>query len=159
MSGYTRDVLFVCRQNTARSQMAEVLLNHMGGGKFHAESAGIEAGFSVNPLVVEVMWEIGIDISLRKTKSVFDLFLLNRSYNFVITVCDATSAEKCPVFPGKARRLHWSFPDPSTFEGSLEQVLEKTRGVREAIRSTIVEFITEYGGQEQRSVISALNIL
>ena len=149
MSGYTRDVLFVCRQNTARSQMAEALLNHMGGGKFHAESAGLEAGVSLNPLAVEAMWEIGIDISLRKTKNVFDLFLLNRTYNFVITVCDTASAEQCPIFPGKARRLHWSFPDPSMFEGSHEQMFEKTREVREAIRSKLVEFIAEYSGQEE----------
>ncbi len=144
MAAYVKDVLFVCRQNTARSQMAEALLNHMAPERFHAESAGLEAGDAVNPLAVEVLREVGLDISRNRTKGVFDLFLLDKTYNFVVTVCDQTSAERCPIFPGKSRRLHWNFPDPSSFTGSHEEKLAKTREVRDAIRKQLSEFIKEF---------------
>ena len=135
-------VLFVCVHNSARSQMAEALLKKMAGDRFVAESAGFEPGV-INPLAVEVMKEIGIDISGNQTKSVFDLFKEGKLYTYVITVCDEASAEKCPIFPMITTRLHWSFADPSMFAGTHEEKLEKTRQIREAIRNKIESWLKE----------------
>jgi arsenate reductase len=135
-------VLFVCVHNSARSQMAEAFLNSLAGDRFEAESAGLEAGV-LNPRVVRVMKEAGIDISGKKTNSVFEFFKQERKYRYVITVCDESSGERCPVFPGKTIRLHWSFEDPSAFTGAEEEILEKTRGVRDRIRERILAFIVE----------------
>lgn len=131
-----RSVLFVCIHNSARSQMAEALLNALCPEDFAAESAGLEPG-NLNPLAVAVMNELGIDISGNATKSAFDLFKSGKHYSFVITVCDETSAERCPIFPGEARRLHWSFPDPGAFKGSWEERLSQTRAIRDRIRGQI----------------------
>ena len=133
-------VLFVCIHNSARSQMAEAFLNVLGKGQFHAESAGIEKG-KLNPLVVKSMLEVGIDISGKKTNEVFDFLEQGRAYDAVITVCDAASAEKCPVFPGKGRRIAWSFADPSKFEGTEEEKLQQIRLVRDEIKSEVQQFI------------------
>lgn len=135
-------ILFVCIHNSARSQMAEAFLNHLGQGKFLAESAGIEAG-TLNPNVVRVMQEIGIDISHHKTSDVFDFYREGRTYNAVITVCDAANAERCPVFPGLTKRIAWSFSDPSRFAGSQEEILEQTRKVRDEIKEKVSAFIAE----------------
>src|SRR5476651_1079343 len=124
-----RKILFVCIHNSARSQMAEAFLNKFGGDAFQAESAGIEPG-KLNPNVVKVMQEIGIDISKKETQGVFDLFKQGKLYQAVITVCDAASAEACPIFPGMIKRLGWSFADPSAFTGTKEEILEQTRKVR-----------------------------
>lgn len=137
-------VLFVCIHNSARSQMAEAFLNQLGGGRFEAESAGLEPG-KLNPNVVAVMQEAGFDISSNPTKSVFDMLKRGRTYDAVITVCDAASAEACPVFPGKSKRLGWSFADPSQFTGTKEEILEHTRGVRDEIEQKIRAFIAEAG--------------
>ncbi len=135
-------VLFVCIHNSARSQMAETFLNHLGGDFFEGESAGLEPG-RLNPVVVEVMGEYGLDISKNKTKSVFELLKEGISYDAVITVCDEASAERCPIFPGKSKRLHWSFTDPSSFKGTEDEIKEKTKGVRDQIRERILSFIQE----------------
>jgi arsenate reductase len=133
-------VLFVCIHNSARSQMAEAFLNQLGGDKFEAESAGLEPG-KLNPIVVEAMQEIGIDISKNRTKDVFEFFKQGKLYSNVIAVCDEASAEKCPVFPGMAQQLHWSFADPSSFQGSHDEKLAQVRLVRDAIKKRIEEFI------------------
>lgn len=133
-------VLFICVHNSARSQMAEALLNHLGGDEFEALSAGLEPG-ELNPLAVEVLREMGLDISGKKTQGVFDLYKSGQFFPYVITVCDETTAERCPIFPGVTRRLHWSFPDPSGFAGSKEEKLAKTREVRDAIEAKIREFV------------------
>lgn len=134
-------VLFVCIHNSGRSQMAEALLRHLGGDRFEAESAGFEPG-TLNPLVVASLKEIGIDISQAKTKSVFDLFKQGRMYQYVVTVCDESNAEKCPLFPGLVReRMHWSFKDPAGFQGSPEERLAKTRVVRDEIKAKIEAFV------------------
>ncbi|MBF0122499.1 MAG: arsenate reductase ArsC [Candidatus Omnitrophica bacterium] len=135
-------VLFVCIHNSARSQMAEELLRKLGGDRFEVESAGIEPG-KLNPVVIEVLKEIGIDISGKKTQAVFDLFKQGRLYSYVITVCDEVSAERCPIFPGIAKRLHWGFTDPSKFEGTLEEKIAKTRVVREEIRQKIESWLSQ----------------
>jgi arsenate reductase len=136
-------VLFVCVHNAARSQMAEAFLNELGGGRFIAESAGFEPT-ALNPLAVRVMQEAGIDISAKRSKSVFDLYLQGRLYNYVITVCDEASAEKCPTFPGFARKLHWSFEDPATFTGGEAERLEQARKLRDRIRFRVEAFIAEH---------------
>lgn len=135
-------VLFVCIHNSARSQMAEAFLNEAGHEYFEAESAGLEPG-ALNPNVVEVMKEAGIDISHKQTQGVFDLFKKGRSYNAVITVCDEASAARCPIFPGMSKRIGWSFPDPSVFTGTKAEVLEQTRKVRDAIKEKVDAFIAE----------------
>ncbi|WP_295647829.1 arsenate reductase ArsC [uncultured Mucilaginibacter sp.] len=135
-------VLFVCIHNSARSQMAEAFLNTFGGDYFIAESAGLEAG-KLNPNVVKVMQEVDIDISHKGTQDAFELFKKGRSFNAVITVCDEASAEGCPIFPGVIKRLGWSFPDPSTFTGTHEEILEKIRKVRDQIKESVLAFIEE----------------
>ena len=136
------NVLFICVHNSARSQMAEAWLNHICGDFFTAESAGLEPG-TLNPLVVEAMQEVGIDISKKKTQAVFDVFKSGKLFSYVITVCDETSAEKCPIFAGVAKRLHWSFPDPSTLVGSRENKLVEVRKIRDEIRSKIESWCDE----------------
>ena len=135
-------VLFVCIHNSARSQMAEAFLNQLCPDDFEAHSAGMEPG-KLNPVVVEAMQEIGIDISGNPTKSVFDMFKTGKMFAYVITVCDETSAERCPIFPGVAKRLHWSFADPSSFQGSPEEKLARTREVRDTIKARIEEWCAE----------------
>jgi arsenate reductase len=142
MNNIKHRILFVCIHNSARSQMAEAFLNHLDGGNFEAESAGLEPG-KLNPIVVEAMQEVGIDISANQTKTVDDMLRKGTLYSAVITVCDAASAEACPVFPGKAKKIGWSFPDPSALTGSKKDILEKTRQVRDEIEEKIKTFIEE----------------
>jgi arsenate reductase len=131
-----QEVLFICVHNSARSQMAEAFLNEICGVQFEAHSAGLELG-KLNPLAVEAMREIGIDISQNQSQSVFDVFKSGELFSYVITVCDETSAERCPIFPGVARRLHWSFPDPSALRGTHEERLAGTRKIRDEIRARV----------------------
>ncbi len=133
-------VLFVCIHNSARSQMAEALLNHLAGDKYEATSAGLEKG-TLNQLAVRVMSEIGIDISKNQTKDVFEFFKSGRLFNYVVTVCDAANSERCPIFPGVSKTLHWSFADPSSLSGTEEEKLEKTRKIRDEIQVEIRKFI------------------
>ncbi|MGD1089927.1 MAG: arsenate reductase ArsC [Verrucomicrobiota bacterium] len=135
-------VLFVCIHNSARSQMAEAFLNQICGDEFEAQSAGLEPG-KLNPIVVEAMQEIGIDISGNQTKAVFDFIKSGKVFAYVITVCDETSAECCPIFVGITKRLHWSFPDPSAFQGTHEEKLAKTREVRDTIKAKIENWCAE----------------
>ncbi len=135
-------ILFVCIHNSARSQMAEAFLNKLGKDAFIAESAGLEPGI-LNPTVVTVMSEAGIDISNNKTKSAFDLLQQGKNYHAVITVCDTASAERCPIFPGMTKRITWSFPDPSAFKGTKEEIIVQTRKVQDAIKQKVMDFIEE----------------
>ena len=133
-------VLFVCLHNSARSQVAEAFLNSLDGDHFYAESAGLEAG-QLNPYVVKVMNEVGIDISGNKTDSVFDFFKQGRLYDYVIAVCDAATAEKCPIFPGVNKRLNWSFANPAEFVGTEAEILEANRKVRDQIKDKVIKFV------------------
>lgn len=135
-------VLFVCIHNSARSQMAEAFLNHLAGDRFEAQSAGLEPG-KLNPVVVDAMKEIGIDISHNKAKSVFDMLKQGRLYSYVVTVCDESQSERCPVFPGGAKKLHWGFKDPSQFQGGPQEKMRQTREVRDAIETKIKEWLEE----------------
>jgi arsenate reductase len=134
-------VLFVCIHNSARSQMAEAFLNAAAGDRFIAESAGLEPG-RLNPFVVAAMAELGFDLSGATTKSVDAMLARGIPFEYVITVCDETSAERCPFFPGGAQRLHWPFADPSAFDGTPEQKLARTREVRDAIRARVERWCT-----------------
>ncbi len=137
-----QNVLFVCIHNSARSQMAEAFLNKIGGDFFVAESAGLEPGI-LNPIVIDAMKEIGIDISENRTKDVFEFFKASKLYQYVITVCDEANAERCPIFPGPGQKLHWSFTDPSTLAGTHEDKLAFTRIVHGEIKNRIKEFLVE----------------
>ncbi len=136
-------VLFICIHNSARSQIAEALVRRQCGDDVHVESAGLSPG-TLNPLAVEVLREIGLDISGKATRDVFDVYKSGALFSDVITVCDQASAERCPIFPGAARRLHWSFADPSSFDGTWEEKLALTRQVRDAIQKRVEEWCESY---------------
>ena len=122
--------------------MAEAFLNVLGGHLFVAASAGFEPQ-PLNPLVVEVMKEDGLDISKNQSKSVFDFFKQGKLFDYVITVCDKQFEENCPVFPGITKRLSWNFPDPASFAGSEKERLTKARELREAIKDSIIYWLNE----------------
>jgi len=137
-----KKVLFICVHNSARSQMAEAFLNLICPDHFEAHSAGLEPG-TLNPLAVEAMREVGVDISGKKTQAAFDVFKNGQFFPYVITVCDESSAQRCPIFPGITHRLHWSFPDPSALTGTPEEQLEGTRKIRDQIRARIETWCEE----------------
>ena len=122
-------VLFLCTHNSARSQMAEALLNTLNGDKYEAYSAGVMAT-RINPYVVKAMAEIGIDISKNRSKSIEEF--RGKNFNYVVTVCDSAK-EACPFFPGE-KIIHKSFDDPSQAKGSEEEIMKQTRRVRDEIK-------------------------
>ena len=134
-----KKVLFVCIHNSARSQMAEAWMNRLCGDRFEAESAGLEPGV-LNPLAVAVMKEVGIDISGKATRSVFDVLKAGTLFSHVITVCDESAAEACPIFPGPAQHVHLGFTDPSRVEGTPEEKLARVRVIRDSIREAVAAF-------------------
>ena len=135
-------VLFICIHNSARSQIAEAYLKQIAGDRFEVESAGLEPG-KLNPLAVKAMREAGTDISRNTTQSVFDLFKGGKRFQYVISVCDDASAERCPIFPGVTTRMSWSFADPSAFTGTEQERLEQTIRVRDEIRERIRRWVEE----------------
>ncbi|HEU4597296.1 MAG TPA: arsenate reductase ArsC [Pyrinomonadaceae bacterium] len=130
-------VLILCTGNSARSQMAEGLLRHDGGGRFEVESAGTHPS-SVRREAVEAMREIGVDISAHRSKSVDEFE--GQDFDYVITVCD-NAKENCPVFPSQTERVHWSFDDPAAADGSDEERLAVFRRVRDEMRSRLREWM------------------
>jgi arsenate reductase len=132
-------VLFICTHNSARSQMAEGLINHDLAGKVQAFSAGTEPS-SVHPLAIAVLKEIGIDISRHRSKSIDEF--VEEKFDFVITLCDH-AAESCPVFFGGTKRVHMGFPNPAAFTGSKEEQLASFRKVRDQIRTQLVKFLSD----------------
>lgn len=139
------NVLFICVHNSARSQMAEAWLNHLCGDRFAAESAGLEPG-TINPLVVEVMREAGIDLSEKKTQAVFDVWKTGKLFQYVIAVCAESEEEGCPIFPGITTRLSWPFPDPSRVGGTDEERRQQVRTIRDSIRAKIEQWCEEMRG-------------
>ena len=129
-------VLILCTGNSARSQMAEGLLRHLGGGRFEVESAGTHPG-GVRPEAVEAMREVGIDVSGHRSKSVDEF--AGREFDAVITVCD-NARENCPVFPARTERVHWSFDDPAAAEGDEPARLAVFRRVRDEIDARLREW-------------------
>jgi len=140
-----QNVLFICVHNSARSQMAEAWLNHLCGDRFAAESAGLEPG-TINPLVVEVMREVGIDLSQKKTQAVFDVWKSGKLFHYVIAVCAESEEKGCPIFRGVTKRLSWPFPDPSRVEGTEEERLQQVRKIRDDIRTRIEQWCEEMRG-------------
>jgi len=130
-------VLFICSQNAGRSQMAEAFLRRFAGDSFEVDSAGLDPAEQVHPLVQQAMAEVGVDLSAKKPKSVFDLFRAGRLFDYVIAVCDQKTAENCPVFPGLTRRWNWPFPDPAAVTGPPEEQLDKVRAIRDMIREKV----------------------
>ncbi|MFP6901898.1 MAG: arsenate reductase ArsC, partial [Opitutales bacterium] len=130
-----------CIHNSARSQMAEAFLNQMGEDRYVAESAGLEPS-ELNPVVVEAMHEVGLDLSENTCESIDDFLPREGEFAYVVTVCDETAAEHCPIFPGEVKRLHWDFPDPASFEGTFEDRLDRTREVRDLIRRRVAEWMS-----------------
>lgn len=133
-------VLFVCVHNSARSVIAEAMLNQLCGDHYEAQSAGLNVNtVGVNPLAVAVLKEDGIDISDYQPRFVFEVVKTSQIFTHVIAVCDAANAERCPIFPGVTQRLHWSFPDPAALEGTWEEKLEATRQIRDQIKDQIAQ--------------------
>lgn len=127
-----KKVLFICTHNSARSQMAEGLLNTFFGDRYEAYSAGIEPT-AVNPYVIKVMMEVGIDLSKNRAKNLKEFY--GKHFNYVVTVCDHAK-EVCPFFPGEII-LHQSFDDPSEFTGPEEKIVDRVRQVRDDIKEWI----------------------
>ena len=131
----TQRVLFLCTGNSARSQMAEAFLRKYAGKHFEAHSAGLEPK-GVNPFTIQVMQEVGIDMSNQTSKGV-DTYLGKVLFQYLITVCDDAD-KNCPtVWPGVNTRMHWSFEDPAAFQGTDEEKLEKFRQIRDLIDDKI----------------------
>jgi arsenate reductase len=130
-------VLFLCTANSARSQMAEGLMRSLGSGKWDVQSGGTFPSF-VHPLAVQVMKEIGIDISQQRSKSMNQF--LNQEFDDIITLCEE-AAISCPALPGKGKRLHWPLEDPAVAVGSMEERLAVFRRIRGEIKSKIEEFL------------------
>ena len=137
-----QNVLFICVHNSARSQMAAGWLNHVCGDYFEAQSAGLEPG-TINPLVVQVMQEAGIDLSGKKTQRVFDVWKSGRMFQYVVTVCSDAESAGCPIFPGITTRLHWPFPDPSKVTGTETEKFRAVRKIRDDIRVKIQSWCDE----------------
>jgi arsenate reductase len=134
----THRVLILCTGNCVRSQMAEGLLRHLGGGAYEVHSAGSKPNGYISPLAIEIMSEIGLDISTHRSKSVTEFE--GQRFDTVITVCDS-AAEHCPVFPGAPQRIHWSIWDPGAATGSREEELAAFRRVRDDLASRLRAFL------------------
>lgn len=142
MDGLTkRRVLFLCTHNSARSQMAEGFLRALAGDRFEVASAGTEAT-QVHPLAIQTMREAGIDLSGHTSKT-FERFL-GQPWDFVITVCDSANA-RCPAFPARTTRVHWSLEDPAQATGSEEKRLETFRRIRDDLSRRIRAWIADAG--------------
>jgi len=130
-----RHVLFLCTGNSARSQMAEALVNHLRAEQWQAHSAGTHPAGYVHPYAIAAMKEIGVDISAARSKSLDEF--RDAALDLVITLCD-DAAEECPVWLGRGARVHLGFPDPA--KGSLEQC----RAVRDDIRQKVIDYLDSY---------------
>jgi len=135
-----KKVLFICGHNSGRSQMAEALLAKMGGSEFTVKSAGLHPSDAVNPLMVTVMQELGIDMSGHTPKSAFDLFKAGELFTHVVTVCDKETDENCPIYPGIQKRENWPFPDPEKLTGTHEEKLIKLRKIRDDIKQRLIDY-------------------
>ena len=149
-------VLFVCVHNAARSQMAEAYLIALGKGYFQAESAGLEPGV-LNPDIIKVMAEDGYDLSLNRTKSVFDFYKEGKRYHYVVKVCDAINGQKCPIFPSTLETLEWNHEDPASFTGSEEDRLSAARKIRDDIKKNVQDFVDGILLSEVRAKSDDLN--
>ena len=132
-------VLFLCTENACRSQMGEGLVNHDLAGQVRAFSAGVRPS-RVNPRAIQVMAELGIDISRQRSKSVEDLE--DEKFDLVITVCDQ-ARQQCPIFPGETEVMHAGFPDPGRAAGTEEEIMAVFRQVRDEMRRQLIPLLRE----------------
>ncbi|MBN1888903.1 MAG: arsenate reductase ArsC [Thermoflexales bacterium] len=138
-------VLFLCTGNSARSQMAEAFLRHYGGDRFEAYSAGLEPQ-GVHPYTIQVMSELGLDLSGQAAKHVRQ-YMGQMHFGYLVTVCSNAEAQCPTTFPGVGQRLHWSFDDPAAVQGSGEEKLLKFRQVRDQIEQRIKTWLAEQDGR------------
>ncbi len=138
-------VLILCTGNSARSQMAEGILRALSQGAVEVYSAGTHPS-RVNPLAVEAMKEVGVDISGHRSKSVEEYD--SQRFDVVITVCDHAK-EQCPIFPGAPEMIHWSYEDPAAVEGSPEEKLAAFRRVRDSLRQRLASFLDARRGSSR----------
>lgn len=135
-------IMFVCIHNSARSQMCEAFVRHYAPDRFDVHSSGIESG-TFNPLVVRAMEEIGVSMEGQYAKPARHYIDRHKPFDYVVTVCDESNAERCPLFPGKSERMHWGFPDPSALQGTDEQKLAGIRPIRDAIHKRVSEWLSQ----------------
>ncbi len=131
-------VLFLCTHNSCRSQMAEGIVNHCLADRFQAYSAGTEATI-VNPLAIQVLAELGIDISGHRSKTLDEF--AGKQFDYVITLCGSAN-EQCPLFFGEVKRVHIGFDDPSRATGTPDEILREFRRVRDEIRAKLIDYLT-----------------
>ena len=157
MNANPRHVLFLCTGNSARSIMAEVMLNHLGGGRFVAHSAGSHPGGHVNPLSVETMKGMGLPTEGLRSKS-WDEFARPGApaIDFIITVCDSAANEACPVWPGRPVTAHWGVEDPAAVEGSEAEKRAAFRNAAAVLRRRIelllalpIDKLDAHGSQQE----------
>ncbi|MCU0226018.1 MAG: arsenate reductase ArsC [Bryobacterales bacterium] len=129
-------ILVLCTANSARSQMGEGLFRHEGAGQFQVASAGTRATF-VRPEAIQVMEEIGIDLSAHRSKAIDEFE--GQHFDYVVSVCD-NARDNCPVFPADTQRIHWSFEDPAAVEGSDDERLAAFRRIRDEIHAHVKDF-------------------
>ena len=144
-----KKVLFISIDNSTRSQIAEAWMNHLYGNRFKAYSAGLSPAKAISPLAVKVMKEKGIDISHKRPRSAFDVYKSGDSFSYIITVCDKSSAERCPVFLGLIKQVHWDFSNPSSFSGAEEEIVDKLRLIRDSIHDQIISWCDEISEEDE----------
>ena len=132
-----KKILFLCTGNSARSQMAEGLMRNLRGDEFDVCSAGSKPK-GVHPLAIEVMEEIGIDISSHRSKRLDEYW--NKEFDYIVTLC-AQANETCPLFPGEGKKIHQGFSDPAALDGTQEERLEVFRRVRDELKDFILSFL------------------
>jgi len=135
-----KKILVLCTGNSCRSQMAEGYFRYFADDRFEVTSAGLQPSI-VNPLAIQVMKADGVDISHHTSKDVNQF--VGQKFEYIITVCD-NAKERCPLFPGQAERIHWSFEDPAVAKGTEKEILAVFRKVRDQIRERIKEFLNEF---------------
>jgi arsenate reductase (thioredoxin) len=130
-----KKILFLCTGNSARSIISECLLNHMGGNKFNAYSAGSKPTGKVNTYAIQTLIKNNVNYSYVSSKS-WDAFV-NNSFDCVVTVCNNAANESCPIYPGSPKKLHWDLKDPAAFEGSKEEILKEFQKTFDLIKKYI----------------------
>jgi arsenate reductase len=141
-----KQVLILCTGNSARSQMAEALINHKRGDSWHAESAGTQPAARVNPYALKALAEIGIETEGSHPKNLSEF--IGKPFDVVITVCD-DAAENCPVWLGQGKRVHIGFPDPADATGTDEEILAVFRAVRNDIDAQLLGYLDTFSADAE----------